>query len=107
MIEQELTDRLSMVKGFVSGSLFAISILSGYGLIPQLIIFIIALLVFMENVFDLGKQAHIFTAVLSNVFGVVLAVLSWLHGLTLPYMIAIIILMFLVYGYLLLLKGRT
>jgi hypothetical protein len=107
MMEQELTDRLCMLKGFVSGSLFAISILSGYGLAPQLIIFIIAVLIFMENIFYLGREAHVFTTVLFNLFGVVVSLLLWLYSLTLPYTVFIITLLVLVYGYMIFLKSRS
>jgi hypothetical protein len=99
MMEQELTNRLCMLKGFVSGSLFAISILSGYGFTVQLIIFIIAVILFIENVFDLGQQAHVFTAVLFNLFAIAVTILLWVYGLIFPYTVVVIILMVLVYGY--------
>ena len=100
MIERELTDRLCMLKGFVSGSLFAISILSGYGFSAQTAIFVIAAILFMENVFDLGRQSHVFTAVLLNLFGIALAAVLWGHGLIFPHTILIAILAILLYGYL-------
>jgi len=85
-----------MVKGFISGSFFMASIISGYGFIPQLLLFAAALFIFIESIMLFGQNVYIVTTVLFNLVGI--AVTFFMQGILSLYIVLIILITAAVYA---------
>ena len=72
-----ITAGVCIIKGMISGSLFGASIISGYGIAPQILLFVIGLLVFVESVCAPGRDTHIGTVIFFNVIGICVSFLLW------------------------------
>ena len=92
-----ITAGICMIKGMISGSLFGAAIISGYGIVPQLLLFFIGVLVFVESVCVPGRDVHIGTVIFFNIVGICASFLMW--NLLNVYIIAVFIVMAAVYAH--------
>ncbi|MCK4714337.1 MAG: hypothetical protein KAT35_02090 [Candidatus Aenigmarchaeota archaeon] len=94
-----LVEGFPVIKGILCGSLLAGSFTAPYGLLVQIVFFIIAALILLDSVFVFHRETHIVSFFLFLALGLVFTFSSLLAGLLELYLLVIFVVLGIVYLY--------
>ena len=94
-----LMEGFPVLKGLLCGSLLAGSFTVPYGLLVQLVLLMIAAMIFLDSVFVFHKETHLVSFFMFLALGIVFVLSSLLAGLLEVYLLVIFVALGIVYLY--------
>lgn len=91
-----LFQKLPLFKGFLGGSLFLIGLLAPFGFIPQGILFLVGIAVFIDGIISMGNISVV-ASFLAAVLGGVVSLALLIASLIVPWTILVVIIIVLYY----------
>ena len=87
----------SAIKGFIAGSMFALSVFNDWTLAGQAGVFILGFLILLDTFIPYGRQPYIVSSVVAAIIGIILGLVFSFWQLGSSYLVFIFIIGALVY----------
>jgi len=94
-----LVEGFPLIKGVLCGSLLGGSFTAPYGLLVQIVFFMIAALIFLDSAFVFHRETHLVSFFLFLVLGLVFTFSFLLAGLMELYLLVMFVVMGIIYLY--------